>query len=212
MTDQQRSATTYMFKTDEQQEQEQDLNSPTHPRKCCPYNVRTHDEYSDLLWCDLFRTLFGIALLIMKIADIFTPLFTSTWEWNWLPLLMTFTLVNLIFLLAATSLSGIWFQRGRAISHLFGPYIEFIIIQFINSVIITAGVSYIVWNLDNASPLTMDETFAWIQLTTPIKYRAYSIWNVTSGIFISLLILGLGQIFRIYLSATITPGSSPKSR
>jgi len=187
---------------DMETEPETDLRSPLHPRKCCPYHLHAHEEFSWLLWFDFPRALFGIALLVMMFWEARTPVMSTP---EWFIVLLTFTLLNLIFLLASSSLAGLWFQRGKAISNLFGPYIEYITVQFLGSTFITCAAAHIGWSISDASPTSTDNTFAWFGLTVPLKYRGYSEWDVGLAVFVVTLIVGLGQLFRIYLHAAITP-------
>lgn len=180
---------------------EKDLIQPFHRRTCCPYHLHANEEFSWLLWCDFPRALLSIALLVMAFWEALTPVVSTM---IWFILLLIFALFNLVLLLAASALSGLWFQKGKSIAHLFAPYIEYIIVQFLGSVVFTSLAGYIYWGLCSASPLSVDTTFSACSLTTPLKYRSYSTWNVGLAVFLGTQIVGLGQLFRVYLTASIT--------
>lgn len=180
---------------------EKELNQPLHRRKCCPYSLRSNGEFSALLWADFPRALYSIALLVMFYWENLTPITTPT---TWFILLLTYSLINLIFLLAASSLSGMWYQKGKAIERLFDPYLDYIICQFLSSVFITASIAYINWFLCPANPLDLDTTFQTCHLVTPIKYKSFTIWGNAIAVFVSVQIVCLGKLFHVYLIAAIT--------
>jgi len=175
-----------------------ELDKPTHVRSCCPYIATLHEEYSVLLFVEIPRVLFGIVLLIMFFWEGITPV-TSTYYW--FCILITYFIWTVGIFVAASSLSGVWFQRGKSVADIWGPYLQFVLIQLLGGGWAALAAGHIRWKLCNASPVDIDTTFAACGLTTPLVTRSYSEWDNAISIFVSIQIISLGQLLCIYMNA-----------